>query len=906
MPVRLNDIFRVVLVAAILILVAALWTLGTAEAPVIAAQQESNFLCKHELGSTILSCFGIFSLVIAALLAWNRSLKLLARQRTDALETIRTNLEHIVAERTSRLVETNTALLAEIADLARASKELTESQQMLEMVLNAMPARVFWKDRDSRYLGCNHRFAADSGLMSPDQVAGKSDHEMVWADLAESLHLEDREIIETGEAKLGREMHHRTPEGGSRWVRVSKVPLVGADGNVRGILGTHEAITNQKLVQEARLESQQQFANIIDFLPDATFAVNREGKVIAWNRAMENLTGVAQADMIEKANYEHALPFYGERRPMLADLVLLPREEVEREYVNIERNGGSLVAEAYMPAFQGGERYLFVAASVLCDLEGNIVGAIQSIRDITGRRRMEEALAQAEEKYRSIFENAVEGIYQSSLDGRFIRVNPSFARILEYDSSEEVLETITDIPRQLYVEPARRIEIIRQVVARGSGHRFEVQFFRKDRSIAWVNLNMHAVRNNKGDIAFLEGTIWDISDHKAWESKLAHSQKMEAIGTLAGGIAHDFNNILMGVIGYTELIASRIDDDKLMGFLEQILRSCDRAKNLVSRILTFSRKSETEIKPINMGPLVKECVKLLRATLPSTIEIRTEISPQAGIVNGDQTQLHQVLMNLCTNAAHSMRDRGGTLLIGLEPVIVDAEARTACSDLPPGKYVSLRVSDTGTGISPSIIDRIFDPFFTTKDRGQGTGLGLSVVYGIVKDCRGAIAVDSKPDVGSSFNVFLPAAEEHAAIEEKAAGTLLGGNESILFVDDEPVIVTVVRTMLQNLGYRVVATTSSTKALRIFQNHSGRFDLIVTDMTMPGMTGIELSKEIWKVSPDIPIVLCTGFSELITDAEAKVLGIREFIMKPFTQAELSAVIRKALDRDWRQERGYELP
>ena len=649
---------------------------------------------------------------------------------------------------------------------------------------------------------------------------------------------------------------------------------VGAVESVRDITASKEK-------EEELLESQQQLADIINFLPDATFAIDRDGRLIAWNRAMEDLTGIRAAAMLGKENYEHAVPFYGRRRPMLIDLVLNPQEEVEATYAGIERKDSTLVGEAYMPVLRGGETYLFGTASALLDSKGNVVGAIESMRDITDRKRVEEALARAEEKYRSIFENAMEGIYQTSLDGRFISVNPAFAHILGYDSPEEVLNSVTDIPSQLYVDPERRKELLRQVEDRGNVHEFEVQFFRRNGNIAWINLNMHAVRNNRGEIAYLEGTIWDISDRKALESRLAHAQKMEAIGTLAGGIAHDFNNILAAIIGYTELAANRIKDEGLLRFLEQVLRSCDRARDLVSQILTFSRRSEPEKRPLDMALLAQESIRLLRATLPSTIRISTRIGSDPCIILGDPTQVHQIMMNLCTNAGHAMRERGGTLEIALENIEVTHQAKGFHHGLAPGTYAQLTISDTGTGIPPAIIDRIFDPFFTTKARGQGTGLGLSVVYGIVKDCGGAITVDSKPGSGSAFSVFLPSIVHPVEAPLEAVEVSRNGNERILFVDDEHAIVAMAREMLQDLGYRVVVTRSSTKALKIFREHPEQFDLIITDMTMPAMTGVDLARAVLQIRPDLSIILCTGYSELITEEDAKKIGIREYVMKPFT-------------------------
>lgn len=799
------------------------------------------------------------------------------------------------------------AAVRDLTERKQTEEALISANQRLNDIIEFLPDATIVVDHEDRIVAWNRAMKNMTGVGKKDMLGKRSRSGTNFFYGYERSHLldlidaDDEDLISNysyvirNGSTLCAEAYVPSVYGGKgAHVFVTGAPLYDGLGTRIGAVESIRDITASKKKEEELRESQQQLADIINFLPDATFVIDKDGKVIAWNRAMEDMTGVAASEMLGKGNYEHALPFYGKRKPMLIDLVLIPQKEVETTYAGIERKDSTLVGEAYMPVLQGGATYLFGTASVLLDSRGNVVGAIESMRDITDRRRVEEALTRAEEKYRSIFENAVEGIYQTSLDGRFISVNPAFAHILGYGSPEEVLVAITDISRQLYVDPGHRTELLHRVAERGNVHEFEVQFYRKDGSIAWVNLNMHAVRDSRGEIAYLEGTIWDISDRKALESKLAHAQKMEAIGTLAGGIAHDFNNILAAIIGYTELTTNRVTDESLLRYLEQVLRSCDRAKNLVSQILTFSRRVEPEVRPLEVGLLAQESIKLLRATLPSTVQISTKISPETCMVLGDPTQIHQIMMNLCTNAAHAMHARGGTLQIALENVTITHETKGIHHDLLPGRYVRLTVSDTGTGIAPTIIDRIFDPFFTTKDRGQGTGLGLSVVYGIVKDCGGTIAVDSNPGIGSAFSVFLPSIGDSAEIEKEPVEISSSGSERILFVDDENTIVALAREMLRNLGYRVVVTRSSTKALKIFREQPEQFDLLITDMTMPAMTGVDLAKEILKIRPDISIILCTGFSELITEEQAKKLGIKEFVMKPFTLGDLSRVVRKALD------------
>ena len=380
------------------------------------------------------------------------------------------------------------------------------------------------------------------------------------------------------------------------------------------------------------------------------------------------------------------------------------------------------------------------------------------------------------------------------------------------------------------------------------------------------------------------------------EKGLRQAQKMEAIGTLAGGIAHDFNNILGAVIGLTEMTLYECREASQRRRLEQIIKACDRAKNLVNHILTFSRQSDQERKPVDIGIIVKEALKLLRASLPSTISISSDIPSNSNTVLADPTQIHQIMMNLSTNAAHAMREKGGVMKISLEGVDIDSIALSSTPSLKPGTYVRLIVSDTGHGIDPAVIDRIFDPFYTTKKPGEGTGLGLSVMYGIVKSHGGTISVYSEPGIGTNFKVYLPRIETSAAIETKSIELIPGGQEHILFVDDEEVLAEIGREMLQYVGYTVTSRTSSIEALEAFRAQPSRYDMVITDMTMPNMTGVALAREIHRVRSDIPIIICTGFSEFINEAEAGRLGIQKLIMKPLFMKDLALAIRDVLDKE----------
>ncbi len=391
-------------------------------------------------------------------------------------------------------------------------------------------------------------------------------------------------------------------------------------------------------------------------------------------------------------------------------------------------------------------------------------------------------------------------------------------------------------------------------------------------------------------------TMQDMTVQRSLENQLAQAQKMEAIGTLAGGIAHDFNNILAPIFGFTEIALHEIPvDSPVHHYLEQVLASGQRAKELVKQILAFSRKSKQALMPVKASSLIKETLKLLRSTLPSTIEIRQDIHPnacQATIIT-DPTQLHQVLMNLCTNAAHAMRGQGGVLAIGLTSLDIDADSPDECRDIRHGPYLRLSVSDTGHGMDEAVLQRIYDPYFTTKGPDEGTGLGLAVVYGIVQRMGGTITVSSKPGKGTTFEVFFPRSEARAVSAVDLASPLPEGKGRILVVDDEKILLEMLESMLTQLGYQVATSGNGADAFEEFKACPEKYDLIITDQTMPKMQGTELAREVLKIRADIPIILSTGFSDTVDEKEARRLGIGGFLMKPLSWRDLAEIVDKFL-------------
>jgi signal transduction histidine kinase len=412
---------------------------------------------------------------------------------------------------------------------------------------------------------------------------------------------------------------------------------------------------------------------------------------------------------------------------------------------------------------------------------------------------------------------------------------------------------------------------------------------------ALESLEFYSLLRNQNEV--LENMVEERTQTLAkYERQLQQVLKIQGIGTLAGGIAHDFNNILFPIVGYTELTMDEVPEDSVAhNNLEEILKAANRAKELVKQILTFSRQSGQERKPVEIQQVIKEALKLLRASIPASIEIVHDIDENCSPVMGDATQIHQIIINLCTNAYQAMQDGGGKLEVILKEKYIGYQQTTQKIGMQPGKHVQLLVKDEGCGMDASVLERIFEPYYTTKEQGKGTGLGLSVIHGIIKNHRGDITAASTPGKGTVFTVYLPVIEDGDVKEEfEPVNGTEKGTERILLIDDEEQIVSMERQMLENLGYQVTSRTDSGEALKEFSKHPENYDLVITDMTMPRMSGDELAKKLLDIKPDIPVILCTGFNEDITEEKALEMGIQKFIMKPVIKNDLATTIRSVLD------------
>jgi PAS domain S-box-containing protein len=634
-------------------------------------------------------------------------------------------------------------------------------------------------------------------------------------------------------------------------------------------------ITERKLKEEERKQSEERYRIVLDEIDEGYHEVDLRGSFTFFNDALIKIVGYPREELLGM-NFRKITEAEEANKVFQAYNKMFSTEKALKkfEWTFIRKDGTPRTAEN--------------SVSLIRDANGRVIGFRGVARDVTERKQIEE-------QYRIIANSSQVGVYILQR-GKICITNPQITRYFGYTADElrnkEMLDLVHPEDREMVREKA--IEMLKGKTSLP----YEYRIIDKSGKVGWQMEKVTPIIY-EGERAVL-GNIMDITEQKMLEeerhrleSQLRQAQKMEAIGTLAGGIAHDFNNVLGAIIGYAELIGIVADPDKRQYYLDQILNSCGRAKDMVTQILAFSRQKEQERKTVSFTAIVEEGIKLLRSFLPSTIQINQKVTMKSLNILADSTQIHQVLMNLCTNAAHAMRERGGILDIRLSHEKIDTTRILYHGQLSAGSYARLTVSDNGHGIETSIMERIFDPFFTTKGPGEGTGLGLSMVYGIIRDHFGAIDVQSEPGKGTTFSIYLPVIEVAGSTAEHDFEPIPVGNEKILFVDDETALIEVGQSMLTSLGYQVTAMSNSSDALELFQENKNQFDLVITDMTMPSMRGDHFARELLKIRSDIPIILCTGFSDVISEDKAKKIGIRKFIMKPLFKRDLARAIREVL-------------
>ncbi len=826
-------------------------------------------------------------------------------------------------------------------------RRLAESESRFRSLTDNLPIGVYRISPMGLILFANPALAGMFGHVSPSELEGTATADLYF-------DVDDRRMMRplyAGTHFLGPiEIQFRKKDGAVFWGSIRARRFEDKDGNLLSVDGTIEDISVRKTAEEAArrrtreletlyllgqegaegLSLERMFHSAINRLKsvlDADMIVLflRDGEVLrvrahsqvysheAWYEEVSHEVGKCLCGLAAKGGK----PVYSPdvhtdarcvleecKRAGLRSFAAIPLE-IRKENIGVLGVGATEPTD-----FETFGSFLETAAHTLAIGIKNILlyrsleeNGQQLERRLAELELSRKYLRQSEHRFRSFFDSNPEGVMLLDFEGRIRDVNLAVARITGYE--KEAMQG-SELPMLMDEESKTDIRSFLEGIQNGilNEKPFEVCCLRPGGISVPVSIRSWLVRDEADELLALGLFLRDMSTEKALaeqketlERQLQHTQKMEAIGTLAGGIAHDFNNILSGIIGFAELAIEHGpgDNPRLAHFHQRLLEACGRAKELVEQILRFSRQGPTELQPASLAPLVKEVIQFLRSSLPATIEISSRTDADRDRVLCDLTQMHQVLVNLCTNAYHAMREGGGLLTVSMKSVRIDSVRRFQGLEFRPGPALVLEVSDTGHGIPSHCLERVFEPYFTTKEPGEGTGLGLSVTFGIVKSHDGLIEFESDEGVGTTFRVYLPVFEQ--AVDEREEPTpsiARGSGQRILVVDDELFFIDVLKEHLESLSYDVVGLQSSRRALESIRAHPDYFDLVVTDQTMPELTGVELIRELRKIRGDLPIILCTGFSETVSESTAAQYGISRFLMKPVHRAVLADAVHQLLE------------
>ena len=767
--------------------------------------------------------------------------------------------------------------LAAVITRHRALEQSQQAEARYRSIINNAAEAIYQVAEDGKFLMVNPAMVKMFGYPDADYMRKHVNAYEIYWDVEERKRLNELiakfGIISNTEVKLKRK------DGTPIWVMINDRAVRDADGNLLYFEGMLLDITERKKAEQKLLESEARYRTLVDHAP-MSIAVHQNGRVIYVNDAGVKLVGATSPDdIIGKSVLDFVHPDY--------------------RSVVIERMKLTQSAEGEVPTIE--EKFIRVDGTPI-DVEVSVKRIMLDgqpasqliINDITDRKMAEKALRESEQTNRrlaALIEQATESVMVTDTQGRIVYVNKAFEKLTGYTMAEVFHQN----PRILNSGHQSKEFYQRLWATINSGNTWRGKFVnkRKNGSLFQEEAIIFPVKNDDGDMVNICKISRDITREAQLEEQLRQAQKLETIGTLAGGIAHDFNNILAPIMGYTDMaLASLPPDHPLYEDLQQVLNGAKRGKELVEQILLFSKKTEKTLKPVSVQLVVREALKLLRPSIPATIDIVTDIDDATAAVMADAAQIHQVIVNLCTNAYHAMENSGGIITIRLGKAAAPLPAT-----VPPGEYVHLAIADTGIGMDKQTLQRIFEPFFTTKSVDKGTGLGLSVVHGIVQSHHGHIVVESEPGKGTTFHIYLPAVEQpqSEAVSHRNGKLRKSGKGTILVVDDNETVMKMMQQMLQRMGYHPIAFSDSTAALEALRNDPQQFDLVITDLTMPHLSGLELAGEIQQLHQALPVVIMTGYGDNLNEQNRKKFGIQRVMPKPIMMNELAEVLNEILTK-----------